>query len=157
MRVFLIAFFLISVAASGITVQNAWPRDARKEISPIGRWHVKFSLIGGAEKNLVLSLQEKGTGSFDLLDTGPDNNAVPAPLPAAWSKTGDNLSISGEAELPTGTCCRENGTLILKAKVVSENVLSGRIIFVTNIDEDESPYKFHATIGTFSATRVVQK
>lgn len=155
MRAFVITFFLISMAtAYGITSQNSLSRDSLKETSLVGRWRVKFILVGGSEKNLVLALQEKGMGSFALLDTGPDNKSVPTPLPATWSKTLDNVSISGDVELPIGTCCRETGTLIFKAKAVSDNSLSGRLIFVTNIDEDESPYKFRSTIGTFSATRL---
>jgi hypothetical protein len=27
------------------------------------------------------------------------------------------------------------------------------LIFVTSVDEEESPYKFHTIIGTFTATR----
>jgi hypothetical protein len=158
MRVFVITFCLISMASAyGVTSQNSLSKDSLKERSLVGRWHVKFMLLGGSEKNLVLALQEKGIGSFELLDTGPDNKSVPTPLPATWSKSLDNLSISGDVELPIGTCCRETGTLIFKARVVSDNSLSGRLIFVTNIDEDESPYKFHSTVGTFTANRSTDK
>ena len=121
-----------------------------------GRWRVKFTQNGGEEKNLLFEAKEGGIGSFELLDTGPDNNAVPQPQPATWSITGDNLSIASHVELPLGTCCRETGTLIFKAKALSPNAFSGKLIFVTNIDEEESPYLYHSIVGTFSATRITK-
>ena len=120
----------------------------------VGRWQVKFALINTPEKNFVFTAQEGGDGTFQLLDTGPDNKPVPNPQAASWSLANNNLSISGEVELQTGTCCRETGTLILKSKLTSADSISGKLIFVTNIDEDESPYKYHSTTGTFTATRL---
>jgi len=120
----------------------------------VGRWRVKFALINTPEKNLEFTAQEGGDGTLQLLDTGPDNKPVPNPQAASWSLATNNLSISGEVELQTGTCCRETGTLILKSKLTSADSISGKLIFVTNIDEDESPYKYHATTGTFTATRL---
>ena len=122
--------------------------------NPVGRWQVKFTVIDTSERNLVFTAQENGDGSFQLLDTGPDNKPVPNPHAAAWSLAKGNLSISGEVELQTGACCRETGTLILKGKLTSSNSMSGKLIFVTNIEEEESPYKYHATAGTFTASRL---
>src|ERR1043166_7845243 len=90
-----------------------------KETSFVGRWQVKFKMVDGDEKNVVLVAQENGMGSFELLDTGPDNKPVLTPQPATWSKTLDKISVSSNLELPIGTCCRETGTLILKAKFAS--------------------------------------
>jgi hypothetical protein len=130
------------------------PEQGSSEVSPVGRWQVKFTLINTSEKNLILTAQENGEGTFQLLDTGLDNKPVPGLKAAAWSLTNNNFSVSGEVELPTGTCCRETGTLILKSKLTGSNSVSGKLIFVTNIDEDESPYKYHATVGTFTASRL---
>jgi len=155
MRVLAITFFLmLLVSAAGVAYSNALSNNSLAQTSLVGRWHVKFTLIGGSEKNLVFASHEKGVGAFELLDTGPDNKSVPTPQPAAWSKTLENVSISGEVELPIGTCCRETGTLILKGKLLANNSFSGKLIFVTNVDEEESPYKFRSTIGTFTASRL---
>ena len=145
-------FLLLFLLA--LTIAPAAIQQPAKPLSPIGRWQVKFKLVETPEKNLVFTAQEGGEGTFQLLDTAPDNKPVPGLQAAAWSLTNSNLSVSGEAELPTGTCCRETGTLILKAKFTSDSTISGKLIFVTNIDEDESPYKYHATVGTFSAVRL---
>jgi len=123
-----------------------------------GRWRVKFSFAGESEKNLIFDAKAGGVGSFQLLDTGPDDKPVPTPLPAVWSQlTNDRISVSGDAELPLGTCCREIGTLIFKGKFDSTNSIAGNLIFVTSVDEEESPYKYRSRVGTFTATRMPAK
>ena len=145
---------MLMVTAYGAGSQIATPKNSLKETSFLGRWHLKFTLLGGSEKNLVLTSRGKGVGSFELLDTGPNNKSLPTPQPAIWSKTLDNVSIAGDIELPIGTCCRETGTLIFKGKFVSDSSISGKLIFVTNTDDEESPFKLRSTIGTFTATRL---
>ena len=151
MKILFALLCLIGIGASSAHAQTS------NAVSPVGRWQVKFKLVDTVEKNLVFTAQEGGDGSFQLLDTSPDNKPVTNLHAAAWSLAKGSLSISGEAELPIGTCCRETGTLILKAKFDSNNSISGKLIFVTNVDEDESPYKYHATAGTFTATRLSEK
>lgn len=145
------------VAVQGVALQLGFsqaPATPTRAMKLNGRWRVKFT-IGGVEKNLILVSQARGVASFLLLDTGPDDKPVPDPQPAAWSQlTNDRVSFSGEAELPIGTCCREKGTLIFKGKFSSSNTISGRLIFVTSVDEEESPYRFRSVVGTFTATRV---
>lgn len=159
MRSFLTPLLLLSIiAVQGVAVQATstemnLPEEAT---NLVGRWRVKFSLIGGSEKNLIFEARAKGSGSFLLLDTGPHDKPVPASKPASWSHTSDNVGISGEVELPIGTCCRETGTLIFKAKFTSGNTIAGKLIFVTNVDEEESPYKFRSTVGTFTAARLLK-
>ena len=120
-----------------------------------GRWRVTFSITGDAKKNLIFEPKAKGVGSFSLLDTGVDDKPVPDPVPAAWSElTNNRVSFSGEVEMPLGTCCRELGTLMFKGRFQSNDSIKGSLIFVTSVDEEESPYKFHSAVGTFTATRV---
>jgi hypothetical protein len=119
-----------------------------------GRWQVKFA-VAGVEKHLIVVSQPRGIASFLLQDTGPEDKPVADPQPAVWSQlTNDRVSFSGEVELPIGTCCREMGTLIFKAKFSSNNLVSGKLIFVTSVEEEENPYKFRSLVGTFTATRV---
>lgn len=150
----LVIFVTAPVAAlqPGVQQPSATPTaDMRVD----GRWHVKLTL-SGVEKNLIFGAKAGGSGSFRLLDTGPDDKAVPDPLPASWSQlTNNRVSFSGEAELPIGTCCREWGTVIFKGRFSSSNTISGTLIFVTSVDEEESPYKFRSAVGTFVANRVL--
>jgi hypothetical protein len=116
---------------------------------------VKFSFTGQEAKNLIFDSQDKGSGSFLLLDTAPDSKSESFSHPAAWAQlTNDRFSLSAEVELPIGTCCREVGTLIFKGKFDSSNSISGKLIFVTSVDEEESPYKFRSMVGTFIGARM---
>ena len=131
--------------------QQAAPANAKLA----GRWHVTFSLQGDPKKNLIFEPQAKGAGTFKLLDTGLDNKPVVDPAPAVWSELSNNrVSFTGEIELQLGNCCREIGTLIFKGKWQSNTSITGKIIFVTSTDEEESPYQFRSHIGTFTATLV---
>ena len=147
MRIVIILFILISAVAG----QQAAPANGKLT----GRWQVSFALNGDAKKSLIFEPKAKGAGSFSLLDTGPDNKPVPDPVSAAWSElTNNRVSFSSEVEMPLGTCCRECGTLMFKGKFESPDSIKGTIVFVTSVDEEESPYKFHSAVGTFTATRL---
>ena len=136
--------------------QAALPRVKVPAAMLAGRWQVKFTMAG-LEKNLVFEAKAKGSGSLRMLDTGIDDKPVPDPQPAAWSSlSNDRVSFSGETELPIGNCCREIGTLIFKGRFISSNSISGRLIFVTSVDEEESPYKLRSIVGTFTATRMTK-
>lgn len=118
-----------------------------------GRWRVKFKM-DGLEKNVIFEAKENGAGSFKLLDTGVDDKPVADAVPGVWSQlTNDRVSFSGEAELPIGTCCREIGTMMFKGRFTSANAISGTLIFVTSVDQEESAFKFRSEVGTFTATR----
>ena len=119
-----------------------------------GRWRVTFKMTG-LEKNVIFEARDNGSGSFKLLDTAPNDKPVAQPVPAVWSQlTNDRVSFSGEAELPIGTCCREVGTMMFKGRFGSGNTISGTLIFVTSVDQEESAFKFRSEVGTFTATRV---
>jgi len=141
---------------AALIVFTLFVTDARPQTKPDfnGRWQVKFTLFDSKEKNLIFTVHEHGAGTLQLLDTAENDKPVPGQQPAAWSLTNTNLSISSEVELAIGNCCREMGTLIFKSKLSSPNSFSGKLVFVTNVEEDESPYKYKSTVGTFTATRV---
>lgn len=160
MRFFFMALILMSLIVAQGVGSGALPQgnSPAEPINLTGRWRVKFTLSGGSEKNLILDSQANGVGVFRLLDTGPDDKPVAVPEPAVWSQlTNDRVSFSGEVELPLGTCCRELGTLMFKGRFSSSNSISGKLIFVTSIDEEESPYGFRSLVGTFTAARVTEK
>jgi hypothetical protein len=144
------------LVAPGSTVQtiSQIPSSPAQISTLVGRWRVRFSLSGIGEKNLVFDSQPKGVGSFLLLDTGPDNKAAEAPLPALWSQTSnDRVNFSSEVELPFGTCCREIGTLILKGKFDSGNSIKGKAIFIASSEEEENLLGYRSMLGTFTAIR----
>jgi hypothetical protein len=151
MRIRISAIILLLVVVSVVTGQQATPANPKLA----GRWHVTFSLQGDPKKNLIFEPHGKGAGTFKLLDTGPDDKPVPDLAPTVWSElTNNRVSFTSEIELQLGNCCREVGTIIFKGKRKSSTSITGKIIFVTNIDEEESPYQFRSHIGTFTATLV---
>jgi len=118
-----------------------------------GRWRVKFKMAG-LEKNVIFEAKDNGIGSFKMLDTGVDDKPLNEPVPGVWSQlTNDRVSFSGEAELPIGTCCREIGTMMFKGRFGTADSISGTMVFVTSVDQEESAFKFRSEVGTFIATR----
>ena len=156
MRRLLTSLVLLSfITVEGVAFQAPSPQ-APKTPNLSGRWGVKFKLSGIGERNLIFESQARGSGSFMLLDTGPDNKPETAPRPAVWSQTTNNrVSLSGEVELPIATCCRETGTLIFKGKFISNDSIAGKAIFVGSTTDEENFNGFRSTIGTFTATRLV--
>ena len=164
MRKQLAATIICLIVTSAVTAQCATktPTFAKQSVSHAaanlaGRWRVTFSFSKEPEKHLIFDAKPKGAGSFLLLDTGPNDEAAKDPVPAVWSElSNDRISFSGEAELPIGTCCREIGTVVFKGRFSSDDVISGKLVFVTSVDEEESPYKLRSVIGVFTARRIIR-
>jgi hypothetical protein len=155
-RIVFASMILMSVVAAQAFAQSPAQTTTPPAHDPslTGRWRVKFVLSGIGEKNLIFDSQPNGVGSFLLLDTGPDNKSVEAPLPALWSQpSNDRVNFSSEVELPYGTCCREIGTLVLKGKFSSGNSIKGKAIFIASSEEEENPIGYRSMLGTFTATR----
>lgn len=74
MRLLFTSLILLSVlSVQGATLQTSLPKAPPAQATHlIGRWSVKFT-VGASEKNLVFESRAKGSGSFLLMDTGPDN------------------------------------------------------------------------------------
>ena len=154
--------FLSTLIVVGATLQvgiaqttSAEPRA--QEASLPGDWRIVL-ILAGVQKNLIFKSEPKGLGSFILLDSGPYQKPPVTSLPAVWSRnTNNRVSFSGEAVLPLGTCCVELGTVVFKGTFESRDSIVGKVVFVTGIDEDESPFKLRSVIGTFTALRIVDK
>lgn len=145
----------LSGSGQSATPPATKPTPAPANNNLTGRWRVKFALTDDPEKHLIFEPNPDGSGLFQLSDTGPDDKPVAAPARAVWSQlTNDRVSFSGELELPLGTCCREIGTLTFKGKFTSRDSISGRLVFVTSVEEEENPNKFRSKVGTFTAVRV---
>jgi len=149
----LFGVILIIVSVSLGVAQSA----QRSDIT--GKWQVKFHLTDGveAENNLIFDSQPNGVGSFSLVNPKAGEKSEIVAQPAVWTElSNQRVSFSGHLELQLGTCCREVGTLIFKGKFASNNSITGKLIFVTSVEEEESPYKFRSEIGAFTATRILK-
>ena len=150
-----LSFLFILIALSLFSLQTIKAQGNASGSKLEGRWHVTFKM-DGLEKNVIFEARANSSGSFKLLDTAVDDKPVAHPVPAVWSQlTNERVSFSGEAELPIGTCCREVGTMIFKGKYSSANTISGTLIFITSVDQEESAFKFRSEVGTFTANRIL--
>lgn len=154
--------FLSTLIVVGATLQvgiaqtpSARPRS--QETNLAGDWRVVL-ILAGVKKNLIFKSEPQGLGSFLLMDSGPDQKPPLTLLPAVWSRNrNDRVSFTGEAVLPLGTCCVEMGTVVFKGTFESKDSIAGKVVFVTGIDEEESPFKLRSVIGTFTAVRIVNR
>lgn len=148
----ILGIILIIVSVSVGRVQSQAPAQSP---SVAGKWQVKFHLTDGVENNLIFDSKPNGEGSFSLVNAKPGEKSQAVTAPAVWAETtNQRVSFSGHLELQLGTCCREVGTLVFKGKFASNNSITGKLIFVTSVEEEESPYKFKSDVGSFTATRV---
>jgi hypothetical protein len=145
--------FLFLVISCGSDSVRLTARPLLQNNTLPGRWQVRFVLSGIGEKNLIFEAQPHGAGQIQLKDTGPENQPVPDKIPGTWSALdGNRVNMSGEVELPIGTCCRETGTLILKGKFARANSISGKAIFVGSSQDEENLLGYRIAVGTFVAT-----
>lgn len=138
---------------------NAFSQTKEESILPVpvAGWNVQFNLLGptGAttSRQLLFMSFSDGTGSFRIL--GPRTWTTQTLFPAVWNRvTTDFISFSGEAEFPIGNCCRETGTLIFKGSTSQTGVISGAVIFVTNVPGTGTPTPYVIRTGTFVATPI---
>ena len=147
---------LVLVSVSLVGYQPQASARAVHAVNLVGKWRVKFHL-SGVENNLLFDSQPKGLGSFLLLDAKSEDKFEAIAQPVVWGETtNERVSFCGHLTLQLGTCCREMGTLIFKGKFSSNDSITGKLVFVTSVEEEESPYKFRSEVGTFEATRVLK-
>jgi len=152
----LVVTLLVLVSVSLVGYQPQASARAVHAVNLVGKWRVKFHL-SGVENNLLFNSQPKGLGSFLLLDSKSDDKFEAVARPAVWGETtNERVSFCGHLTLQLGTCCREMGTLIFKGRFSSNNSITGKLIFVTSVEEEESPYRFRSEVGAFEATRVLE-
>lgn len=156
---FLSAFTMLTlvIAVKGIAIHTSATEEAiapsQQAANIGGRWRVKFNLNGVGERRLEFVSQTNDSGSFLLREPLPNNKVVTTP--AVWSQTtNDRINFSGEVELQLN-CCREKGTLIFKGRMNSKDSISGKAIFVGTTVDEENFNGFVSTVGSFTATRVL--
>ena len=154
---FVIALMIPGTALRVGVAQTPAPEALQQEANLVGRWQVTL-ILAGVKKDLIFESKAQGLGSFLLIRSGLDDKPALTSLPAVWSRnSNDRVSFTGDAELPLGTCCVEMGTVVFKGRFESKDSITGKVVFVTSIDEDESPFKLRSVIGTFTAVRIVQR
>jgi hypothetical protein len=152
----LVCLVIFGPALHVYTEQARAAKPQQRETRPTGRWRVSL-VLGGVKEELILEARARGFGSFFMTSGSVNSKPISTSMPAVWSQNAsDAMSFSGDANLPLGTCCREMGTVMFKGRFKSADSIAGKVVFVTSIDEDESPFKLRSAVGTFTATRITE-
>jgi hypothetical protein len=115
----------------------------------IGSWRVEITFGNGDGRSLRFEARESGKGSFLLLDPRSNVWGPTRPSEAKWTH-GDEGSVmfSGTVEFPLGNVGRDAGTLVLKGKFGTEDLITGEVEFSPLVGDQSSKH------GTFKAVRV---
>jgi len=114
----------------------------------IGTWNVQIIFADVNKRALRFDAQGDGKGTFLLLDPMMSRWAPGKPSEARWTPGDQNsVAFSGPVEFPIGNVGRDPGTLTLKGKFETSDVITGEVEFAPSIGERPSKH------GTFKATR----
>lgn len=157
MRLFLFSLFSLAaitlVCCRGVDADNHTRFESHPTVRGPGSWRVRLKLTGNDEEALIFNTKPSGiaTAMFEK------ESRTKLGLPATWFAAENRISFSTEIELPIGTCCRDNGTLVLKGKIDARGVATGKAVFITATDDSENFNGLRTLTGTFTAVRVVEK
>ena len=116
--------------------------------SLIGKWNVEITFANEKHRLVRFDAQPGGKGTFALLDPiakawGADKSSA-----ATWTRgEGNSLTFSGPVEFPIGNVGRDAGTLTLKGKFDTPDLITGEVDFSPLVGDGPSKQ------GTFKAVR----
>jgi len=139
------AVALVALAAAGLLLPGdaAEAKNKRSDFRFGGKWQVTLDTPLG-EIPVVVGLQPNGKGKLWIQGEGH--------VPVVHQYEGN--WISWTIELPAVQAPDDNGHTIIGRGVIGEDgSLSGDVIIVTTIADQESPVGYETHVGKFSATR----
>jgi hypothetical protein len=114
----------------------------------IGRWNVEITFGDGNQRALRLEAQGEGKGTWQLVDQKAKVWGMSTSWPAKWAPgDGNSVTFSGNVEFPLGNVGRDAGTLMLKGKFETPDVITGEVEFAPLVGDRPTKH------GTFKATR----
>jgi hypothetical protein len=147
---------VISNAAVALTVFTqimGADLSAAQSTNVIGSWTVEIGFENGESRSLRVEAREAGAASFLLLDPTLKVWGPAKPSEAKWTQSDDSsVTFSGPVEFPLGNVGRDPGTLVLKGKFGTADLITGEAKFFRTDQNpaDSKPSKN----GSFKATRV---
>ena len=116
--------------------------------SVVGKWNVDVSFADGRRYSLRFDAQERGKGSFLLLDPRSKVWGAANPSGGKWTQAeGNSVVFSGPVEFLLGNVGRDAGTLVLKGKLETAGSVTGEMEFSPLVGDGPSKH------GTFKANR----
>ncbi len=114
----------------------------------IGRWNVQITFADGSQRALHFDAQDAGKGTFQIVDPRLKAWGPGKPSEAKWTRNDQNaVTFSGPVEFMLGNVGRDAGTLMLKGKFESADLITGDVEFAPLVGDRPSKH------GTFKATR----
>jgi hypothetical protein len=115
----------------------------------IGRWNIEITFANDEHRSLRFDAEGAGKGTFLLLDPRLNVWGPAKPSEAKWSPGEGNLvTFSGPMEFLIGNVGRDAGTLVLKGKFETADLITGEVEFSPLVGDRPSKN------GTFKAIRV---
>ena len=113
-----------------------------------GSWKVDITFANDQHRFLRFDAQNDGKGSLTLTDPQAKVWAGANPSEAKWtSGDGNSITFSGPVEFPIGNVGRDAGTLTLKGKFDTPDLITGEVDFSPLVGDGPSKH------GTFKAVR----
>jgi hypothetical protein len=113
-----------------------------------GSWNIDVTFANDQHRFLRLDAQGDGKGTLTLTDPRSKMWGGATPSEAKWtSGEGSAVTFSGLVEFPLGNVGRDAGTLTLKGKFESPDLITGEVDFSPTVGDGPSKH------GTFKAVR----
>jgi len=114
-----------------------------------GSWKIDVTFANDQHRFLRFDAQNDGKGSLTVTDPQSKVWAGAKPSEAKWTPgEGNSVTFSGPVEFQIGNVGRDAGTLTLKGKFDTPDLITGEVDFSPLVGDGPSKH------GTFKATRV---
>ena len=113
-----------------------------------GSWKVDITFANDQHRLLRFDAQSDGKGTLTVTDPQSKVWAGAKPSEAKWTPgEGNSVTFSGPVEFPIGNVGRDAGTLTLKGKFDTPDLIAGEVDFSPLVGDGPSKH------GTFKAVR----
>ena len=116
--------------------------------SLIGKWNVEITFANEEHRSVRFEAQSDGKGTLTPADPQSKAWGAAKPSEANWSRgEGKAVTFSGPVEFMLGNVGRDAGTLTLKGKFDTPDLITGEVDFSPLVGDGPSKH------GTFKAVR----
>ena len=113
-----------------------------------GSWKIEITFANDQHRFLRFDAQSDGKGTLTVTDPRSKVWAGVKPSEAKWTPVeGNSVTFSGPVEFLIGNVGRDAGTLTLKGKFDSPDLITGEVEFSPSVGDRPSKH------GTFKAVR----
>ena len=113
-----------------------------------GTWNIEITFANGSKRSLRFDARGEGKGSLEVVDPRLKVWGPGKPSEAKWTlNEGNSVTFTGPVEFMLGNVGRDAGTLTLKGKFETPDLITGEVEFSPLVGDRPSKH------GTFKAIR----